>query len=367
MCAGNFSAVLRYIVMRIFILLFVTGTLNAQNLVVNPGFEEGAKQSCVIRTAGLPGWSMPSDGTSDLIVVSKKEKQKLQGKPPGYGLTAPFEGYACAGFLTVEGGHEYVCGTLSQPLVADCTYTISFALARILDSDFALNRIGMFFTTESKPYHTEAGMPSLPWTPQLTLDDADDATPYDHWTVYTLSYIATGGERSFVIGDFTDSFKRNSTEASYFFIDDVSVTASPVVTTPAAETVVSADTSSQQIETASADSNAIAPGKTLVLENIYFETGKSRILPESYPPLYNIIIELKLQPHLKVEIVGHTDKHGDPESNQKLSEERARAVADFFIARGIEASRISIRGEGQNKPVGNDDQKNRRVEFIFTE
>ncbi|HEU4716287.1 MAG TPA: OmpA family protein, partial [Bacteroidia bacterium] len=80
---------------------------------------------------------------------------------------------------------------------------------------------------------------------------------------------------------------------------------------------------------------------------------------------YTILAAMKSQPEMKVEIDGHTDSDGDPLANQKLSEDRAKAVADFFIENGIDPSRISWKGFGSTRPVSDDKSRNRRVEFVF--
>lgn len=354
--------------------LALSTVLSAQNLVVNPGFEGGKNQrSNILGNAQLDGWTMPSDGTSDYIVADKEMRKNSRNKKPGYAYIIPFKGDACVGFLTVEGGYEYVCGTLSKPLIKDSSYTISFAIATTNDEAFSLDRIGVYFTQKENPYFKERGMPRITWDPQVTLAAAVEGESDGYWQVYTTNYIAEGGEISFVIGDFTSTFEddpRLTGQAYYFFVDEVFIVPtfeidsidSAATDTSVADTLIAM----AEPEVISVDT-FIAAGKTLTLENIYFETNKSRILPESYQPLYDIIIELKLQPNLKVEIVGHTDKHGDPKANQKLSEERAKAVADFFTSKGIDPSRITTRGEGQSKPVSEVDRKNRRVEFIFTE
>jgi outer membrane protein OmpA-like peptidoglycan-associated protein len=73
-------------------------------------------------------------------------------------------------------------------------------------------------------------------------------------------------------------------------------------------------------------------------------------------------------PAFKISIEGHTDSEGIPERNNPLSERRARAVADYLIAAGVEASRVSTVGYGAERPIADNDTaagraKNRRIEF----
>lgn len=102
---------------------------------------------------------------------------------------------------------------------------------------------------------------------------------------------------------------------------------------------------------------------------INFETGKADIKPESKPIIAQIVAMLKQNPDLKVSIEGHTDNVGSDKSNQILSETRAKSVMNALIADGIDKSRLSSKGWGATKPVGDNSTedgryKNRRVEIV---
>jgi OOP family OmpA-OmpF porin len=103
--------------------------------------------------------------------------------------------------------------------------------------------------------------------------------------------------------------------------------------------------------------------------NILFETGKSTIQKESLPIIDQIYDLMKLEGTLKISIEGHTDNVGDAASNYKLSNDRAKSVMDALIAKGIDKTRMSSTGWGQEKPVADNrneegKKKNRRVEII---
>lgn len=103
--------------------------------------------------------------------------------------------------------------------------------------------------------------------------------------------------------------------------------------------------------------------------NILFETGKSAIQQESLPVMDQIFDLLKSNSTLNVSIEGHTDNVGDAASNKKLSNDRAKAVTNVIIAKGIDKARLSFIGWGQEKPVADNrtDEgrtKNRRVEIV---
>lgn len=105
--------------------------------------------------------------------------------------------------------------------------------------------------------------------------------------------------------------------------------------------------------------------------NLTFEIAKAIIKPTSYPFL-DEIVTVMADPDAaqwKLEIKGHTDNVGEKDYNQKLSEQRAEAVKQYLISKGILATRITAQGFGETKPIASNDtkdgrEKNRRVEFI---
>ncbi|CAN5396893.1 hypothetical protein BH09BAC5_BH09BAC5_09290 [soil metagenome] len=104
------------------------------------------------------------------------------------------------------------------------------------------------------------------------------------------------------------------------------------------------------------------------LKNVFFETGKFDLRPESKIELNKMVSWLKANPNLKIELSGHTDNVGDKKSNLLLSTNRAKSVYDYLVANGIAASRLSYKGYGDTKPkVANDTpehrQMNRRTEY----
>lgn len=110
------------------------------------------------------------------------------------------------------------------------------------------------------------------------------------------------------------------------------------------------------------------PGKPIVLRNVFFETGSASLQPESTAELEQLASLLSEVPRLRIQINGHTDNVGDVASNQALSEQRAKAVHDFLIAKEIDASRLKYKGFGESKPMESNDKpdgraKNRRTEF----
>ncbi len=109
-------------------------------------------------------------------------------------------------------------------------------------------------------------------------------------------------------------------------------------------------------------------GESIVLNNIFFDTGAARLRPESYAELGILYKLLFDNPSLIIEISGHTDNVGSAAVNQRLSEQRARAVVEFLIERGISRDRLTYKGYGFERPIATNDtsegrQMNRRTEF----
>jgi len=109
-------------------------------------------------------------------------------------------------------------------------------------------------------------------------------------------------------------------------------------------------------------------GETVRLNNIFFDTGKATLRPESYRELDRVIKLFTYSPNLKIEINGHTDAVGSETSNQALSEARAKTVSDYLLSKNLSNDKITYVGFGESSPIADNDsedgrQLNRRVEF----
>ena len=106
----------------------------------------------------------------------------------------------------------------------------------------------------------------------------------------------------------------------------------------------------------------------MAAKNVFFATGSFKLLPKSFKSLDDVVAILKADESLKIQIDGHTDDQGDDAKNMTLSENRAKAVNDYLISKGVSASSTSSAGFGETKPVGENKTaagraKNRRVEM----
>ena len=83
-----------------------------------------------------------------------------------------------------------------------------------------------------------------------------------------------------------------------------------------------------------------------------------------------LITLLKEHPSIQIELRGHTDNQGTIERNRILSEARAKAVAEYLVAHGIDRQRLRWKGFGKSKPIDTNDtpegrHNNRRVEYLI--
>lgn len=95
-------------------------------------------------------------------------------------------------------------------------------------------------------------------------------------------------------------------------------------------------------------------------ERLLFDFNKSDIKPENSKEIVRLAKQLNKYDLQKLKIVGHTDDIGNPEYNQKLSEERAQSVAGIFLNEGFKETNLNVIGRGSNQPfVPNTSDENR--------
>jgi OmpA-OmpF porin, OOP family len=112
------------------------------------------------------------------------------------------------------------------------------------------------------------------------------------------------------------------------------------------------------------------PARSYTLDKVFFDFGKASLRPESYKELNELAEYLQWRDQEKVEIAGHTDNVGKDADNLKLSQQRAEAVRNYLLKKGIKANRIFAKGYGASEPVAENTtdagrQQNRRTELRF--
>ncbi|MBK7409330.1 MAG: OmpA family protein [Saprospirales bacterium] len=116
------------------------------------------------------------------------------------------------------------------------------------------------------------------------------------------------------------------------------------------------------------DAKNLRIGQTIQIENLYFEADSSKIKDESFAVLNEIYDFLDANPDVVVEIGGHTNGNPPHDYCDRLSADRAKAVADFLASRGIPRNRIQYRGYGKRQPISSNAtaegrRRNQRVEI----
>jgi OmpA-OmpF porin, OOP family len=120
-----------------------------------------------------------------------------------------------------------------------------------------------------------------------------------------------------------------------------------------------------------ADGSQTAP-QTFVFDRLNFVSDSTQLTADSESTVTNLAQILNAYPTAQVELSGHTDNTGTPDANQRLSLDRANAVKQMLVDRGIAADRIATNGYGQDRPIASNDTeegraRNRRLELTVTQ
>jgi len=116
------------------------------------------------------------------------------------------------------------------------------------------------------------------------------------------------------------------------------------------------------------DNIKVTDDAIILKKMINFRTGRSDLLPESFPILEDIAMVMKKHPTWKVRVEGHTDSRGNHGRNMTLSQARADSVRNYLINRGVDPARLTTAGYGPDHPIASNNTregraKNRRTEF----
>lgn len=359
----------------------------SSNLVFNPSFEDYVDCPRKIESKGVltvvEGWYQPTSGSADYYNRCATRECGVPQNKLGYQMPHSGNGY-CGIYCSKNEYREYLQTELREPLKAGARYRVSFHVCLSENSTVAVSTIGALFTPDriadtAKSILMRKSQRSLgslvnqvistSYSPQVVSDHilADTA----EWMEIGGEFIAEGGELFLTIGNFFDVAHSGIAEydwlsqmltGSYYYIDDVSVIQ------VSEDTPSIPDTQELKSSAIPATQQTLSVGSTLVLHDIYFQFDRSVILQQSYKELTRLLELMQDNPKLRIEIGGHTDDKGSVEYNRKLSESRAKAVADYLTAKGIDPKRLSYRGYGKSKPIEDNSteegrSKNRRVEI----
>ena len=127
-------------------------------------------------------------------------------------------------------------------------------------------------------------------------------------------------------------------------------------------------TAPDSVFTADIPLNPIEANAKVILKNVFFDTKKTDLKPESITELDNVVKLMNENPAMKIQIRGYTDNVGTPADNLKLSAGRAVSVVNYLLGKGVNNSRLSFKGFGEANPIADNNSEqgralNRRTEL----
>ena len=109
-------------------------------------------------------------------------------------------------------------------------------------------------------------------------------------------------------------------------------------------------------------------GRSVVLNNLFFDTNKYDLKPQSRTELNRLIEFMRQYREVQIEVSGYTDNVGTPEANMLLSQRRAQSVMDYLAATASRHQPPALKGYGETHPLAPNDTEapppqNRRIEL----
>ena len=221
--------------------------------------------------------------------------------------------------------------------------TVGLAENSVIQHNFAIERVNAELVGIALDANTEE---PLPKTVVKLIDMASGKT-------LSLQQTTQDGFFSFEVNT-AKQYRLELARAAYF--------------THKIETLVDSDSLTDGKLHVTAAMNAIQKGQAYAIEDVLFATGKSDLTTKSKEILDDLVITMKENPTLIIEMGSHTDNVGGDDMNLALSQKRADACVSYMIDGGIRADRLIARGYGEAIPVADNSSeegrsKNRRTEF----
>lgn len=327
-----------------------------KNLVPNPGFEKHKNRSTDIKNA------IPWQGVGTVDYIIRKDKNDLSRYKGAH------TGTCYAGLRFQPKYREYMYVKLTEPLEKDRTYNFKMYVRLSISSTVTLKQMGVYFSEDEfkvgMKFDDEGIIDS---TVRKGISGTLD------WIPIKGSYIAAGGEKFVIIGNFKTKMKEDFVKRkkwdmfelreAYYYVDDISVRKKLT----AADSVVAVKALEEKVVPIMPDS--FVTGEVLEIKNIQFQNGSAKLLRTSYKVLDELVRILNDHPFMEIQISGHTDNEGSESANKKLSKKRALTVYEYLITEGV-INPITYRGYGPLQPVAPNDTdenkaKNRRVEMLI--
>ena len=366
--------------------LFLAPAIYAQNLVMNPSFEE-IKPKAVIVACEFMQYSQLFDEKTRFWSTSRgMTPDLLKAADNCPWLPMAHSGEQCLGIIIYlpasdvgerEDYQEMVRGRLSQPMKPGEHYRVECWVRE--DTAIIRQHLAKVYTPKTPVTPTKAGNLGFYFFTKNPLENqkpqvnfAEPIETNGQWVKLSATFVPDEPFEYFMLGNFfphrltptnlsaaqvrdidlkngkipygIDKIKR----ASYLCIDDVSV--EPTIP-------------------ASIERSILLDRKFTFSAGVLFDSAKSDLRPACAPALDSLVRVLEKHPEIRIGISGHTDDVGADEYNLDLSERRAKAVQTYLIAHGIDAARLRAKGFGESKPLGSNlteagRQANRRVECV---
>lgn len=353
-----------------------------QNLVADSSFEK--LHNCVPSSeiGNAVYWIMPTLGTSDVFSSCANKKKKQQqynvGVPNTFaGYQYPHSGGNYAGFYlftTDERKYvEYAATKLVKPLEQGKKYCISYYINLADKSGYNVDAIGVLFYNKGLlNVGLDRSNISYVRAAPGVVTNISAFTDTVEWQLCGGSYIAHGGETDLLIGSFENvkatKLKNGKTHYAYYYIDDVSVyetedsvacRCNPKEVVMKVDTVVTIDAAVADVIV-----EPVVTAKPYIIPHLNFDTDSWDIKPEAFATLDSLVAYIQTLKGYKVEVSGHTDDVGGDLRNLHLSENRAKAVAEYLIKKGVSKTIITHKGYGETMPISTTNKdENRRVEI----
>ena len=368
-------------------LLLLSFASHAQNLVMNPSFEENKPNAVIVACEfmqysqyfgeKIKFWTTSAGMTPDVLAAADNCPW----------LTQTHTGQQCIGIILYlpaadvgerEDYHEIVRGRLKTPLKPGVRYRVACWVRE--DSSIIREHLANVYTPKTPLLPTKAGNLGFYFYVKEPFDSQKPQVNFSapivtngQWIKLSMEFVPDEPFEYFLLGNFfpdrltpnnltadqvrnvevkngkipsgIDKIKR----ASYLCIDDVLVEA--VVPPPSLERAL------------------LVERKFLFSAGVLFDSGKSDLRPEAGSELDSLVEFLQKHPDIRIGISGHTDNVGEEGYNLDLSERRAKAVQQYLLDHGIPAVQVRAKGFGESKPLADNlteagRQTNRRVECV---
>jgi outer membrane protein OmpA-like peptidoglycan-associated protein len=329
-------------------------------------------------------WYQPTKGSADYYNVCGSKECGVPVNKLGRQEPRDGDGY-CGIYCSRNDYREYLQTRLRRTLRAGDSIRLTFYASLSEESTGAVSTLAALFTHDrisdtvrtlflhKEQRQVADGITQTvawPYEPQIVNPVEHHLVNTRGWECITGTFVAQGGEQFITIGNFHTAERSGYTDpdsltqllpGAYYYIDDVRV---ECLNCPPPE----ADDLNVDSAYLTAEQPSFSVGGTFVLKEIFFEFDKSTLLQQSYFELMKLMTLLETYPEMQIEIGGHTDGKGSDGYNQRLSENRAKAVVDFLVSKGIDIKRLKYKGYGKSMPVATNDTDegralNRRVEF----